>query len=81
MDPNDLIKINKHKSSNNCTYVRVPAQVDKIKRIYNKYKITLIEDAWGCGKFKNNSGNLGRYWSFSFDFAKTLTTGEGACYI
>ena len=58
----------------------VPARIDKIKKICQKYKLSLIEDtAWGCGaKFKQNYlGTWGDIGAFSFDFAKTITTGEG----
>ena len=60
MDPDDLIKkINKKTKAVIIVHMLgVPAQVDKIKTICKKYKITLIEDtAWGCGgKYKN------RFW-------------------
>ena len=58
----------------------VPARIDKNKKLCKKYKISLIEDtAWGCGaKFKQNYlGTWGDIGAFSFDFAKTITTGEG----
>ena len=58
----------------------VPANLDEIKKICKKNKIFLIEDtAWGCGaKFKNKFlGTHGDVGTFSFDFAKTITTGEG----
>ena len=45
-----------------------------------QFKLVLIEDtAWGCGaKFKNKFlGTWGDVGAFSFDFEKTLTTGEG----
>ena len=82
MDPNDLIrKINKRTKAVIVVHMLgVPAQIDKIKKICKKYKITLIEDtAWGCGgKFKNRFlGTWGDIGAYSFDFAKTLTTGEG----
>ncbi len=82
MDPDDLIKkINKKTKAVIIVHMLgVPAQVDKIKKICNKFKITLIEDtAWGCGgKYKNRFlGTWGDIGAYSFDFAKTLTTGEG----
>ena len=58
----------------------VPANLDEIKKICKKNKIFLIEDtAWGCGaKFKNKFlGTHGDIGTYSFDFAKTITTGEG----
>ena len=58
----------------------VPTDINKIIKICKKYKIPLIEDtAWGCGgKFnKKFLGTHGRMGTFSFDFAKLITTGEG----
>ena len=58
----------------------VPANLEEIKKICKIKKIFLIEDtAWGCGaKYKNNFlGTNGDIGTFSFDFAKTITTGEG----
>ncbi len=86
MDPDDLVKkINKKTKAVIIVHMLgVPAQVDKIKRICNKFKITLIEDtAWGCGgKYKNRYlGTWGDIGAFSFDFAKTLTTGEGGMLV
>lgn len=58
----------------------VPCEIDKIKRICDKHDLFLIEDtAWGCGGLSNNRylGTIGDIGTFSFDFAKTMTTGEG----
>ncbi len=58
----------------------VPAKMSEIKKICKKNKIILIEDtAWGCGAKLNNKylGTIGDIGAFSFDFAKTITTGEG----
>ena len=58
--------------------------LSKIKKIAKKHKIFLIEDtAWGCGgKYKGVPlGNIGDIGTFSFDFAKTMTTGEGGMVI
>ncbi len=58
----------------------VPCEIDKIKRICKKYNLFLIEDtAWGCGgRFGDEYlGTIGDIGTFSFDFAKTITTGEG----
>ena len=82
MDPQDLIKkiSKKTKAVIVVHMLGVPARIDLIKKICNKYKIILIEDtAWGCGaKFKNKYlGTCGDIGAFSFDFAKTITTGEG----
>lgn len=62
----------------------VPANLDEIKKICKNNKIILIEDtAWGIGgKFKKNFlGTVGDIGTFSFDFAKTITTGEGGMLI
>ena len=57
-----------------------PGYVDEIKNICKRKKIYLIEDtAWGIGAMfkKKFLGTLGDIGTFSFDFAKTMTTGEG----
>ena len=82
MDPKDLIKKinNKTKAVIVVHMLGVPARINEIKKICKKYNLTLIEDtAWGCGaqykkKFLGTWGDIG---AFSFDFAKTITTGEG----
>lgn len=61
-----------------------PARMEAISAITERSSIFLIEDtAWGCGgklngKFLGTIGNVGTY---SFDFAKTMTTGEGGMII
>jgi len=58
----------------------VPCEIELVQKICKKYNLFLIEDtAWGCGGFyKNKSlGTWGDIGTFSFDFAKTMTTGEG----
>ena len=58
----------------------VPTDLIHIKKICKRKKIALIEDtAWGCGaKYKGKYlGTHGDMGAFSFDFAKTITTGEG----
>ena len=82
MDPKDLIKkiTKKTKAVIVVHMLGVPAQIDLIKKICQKYNLILIEDtAWGCGaKFKGKYlGTWGEMGAFSFDFAKTITTGEG----
>jgi 8-amino-3,8-dideoxy-alpha-D-manno-octulosonate transaminase len=82
MDPDDLIKkiSKKTKAVIVVHMLGVPANLDKIKRICKKKKIFLIEDtAWGIGgKYKNNYlGTIGDMGTFSFDYAKSITTGEG----
>ena len=61
-----------------------PARIKEIKKICTKRKIYLIEDtAWGCGAKVDNKflGTWGDIGTFSFDFAKTITTGEGGMLI
>lgn len=82
MDPDDLVKkiSKKTKAVIVVHMLGVPARLDKIKKICKKYNLILIEDtAWGCGaKYKNKFlGTWGDMGAFSFDFAKTITTGEG----
>ena len=62
----------------------VPTDLINIKKICKKKKIILIEDtAWGCGaKYRGRYlGTHGDIGAFSFDFAKTITTGEGGMVI
>lgn len=57
-----------------------PANLVEISRICKEHSIYLIEDtAWGCGGSIDNKylGTWGDIGTFSFDFAKTMTTGEG----
>jgi 8-amino-3,8-dideoxy-alpha-D-manno-octulosonate transaminase len=57
-----------------------PARLREIKAICERHHLVLIEDAaWGCGGSLDNVrlGTWGRMGTFSFDFAKTMTTGEG----
>ena len=86
MDPNDL---KKRITKNTKVVIAVhmlgtPARLDEIKKICKKNNIILIEDtAWGCGgKYKDKYlGTIGRMGTFSFDFAKSLTTGEGGMIV
>lgn len=61
-----------------------PARVTEILKICNRKGIPLIEDtAWGCGGHLQGKtlGAWGEVGTFSFDFAKTMTTGEGGMLI
>lgn len=56
------------------------ARIDKIVKIAKKNKILVLEDnAQGCGaSFKGKKlGTFGDMGIFSFDYYKTITTGEG----
>ena len=62
----------------------VPARIDEISDICSSHGIALIEDtAWGCGGNLNgkNLGTWGDIGTYSFDFAKTMTTGEGGMLV
>ena len=62
----------------------IPSRMKEISEICRQKNIFLIEDtAWGCGgriedKLLGTWGDIG---TFSFDFAKTMTTGEGGMLI
>ena len=61
-----------------------PANLSKILAICKKNNIYLIEDtAWGCGGTLENKylGTWGDVGTYSFDFAKTMTTGEGGMVV
>ena len=62
----------------------VPCEIEKIKKLCDKHNLFLIEDtAWGCGgAFKGKAlGTWGDIGTYSFDFAKTMTTGEGGMLV
>lgn len=82
MDPKDLIKkiTKKTKAVIVVHMLGVPCRIKEIKKICKKHKLILIEDtAWGCGAKLNKKylGTIGDIGAYSFDFAKTITTGEG----
>ena len=61
-----------------------PARLPEISEICRKHGLVLIEDtAWGCGgNLQGKSlGTWGDIGTFSFDFAKTMTTGEGGMVV
>ena len=61
-----------------------PARLPEITEICRQNKLMLIEDtAWGCGGNLQGTplGTWGDIGTFSFDFAKTMTTGEGGMVI
>lgn len=62
----------------------ISPHMDKILEVCKKNNISIIEDtAWGCGGYfgKKRLGTIGRIGTFSFDFAKSLTTGEGGMIV
>jgi len=62
----------------------IPCRLGEISAIARERGITLIEDtAWGCGGLYQGRrlGTYGDIGTFSFDFAKTMTTGEGGMVV
>ena len=61
-----------------------PSRMDRILPISREAGIPVIEDtAWGCGGDLNGQPlcTIGEIGTFSFDFAKTMTTGEGGMVV
>jgi len=61
-----------------------PARLPEIAEICRRYDLILIEDtAWGCGGSQQGQsiGTWGDVGTYSFDFAKTMTTGEGGMLV
>lgn len=61
-----------------------PADLESIMAIASEFSLPIIEDtAWGCGGSLRGKplGTFGDFGCFSFDFAKTITTGEGGMVI
>ncbi len=86
LDPDELLNkiTSKTKAVIAVHMLGYPANLKKIKEICSEKGIFLIEDtAWGCGGNINGIplGNWGDIGTFSFDFAKTITTGEGGMLI
>lgn len=86
LDPSDIEKniTAKTKAIIAVHMLGIPARMKEIQIIAKKYMLPIIEDtAWGCGaklddKFLGTIGDIGTY---SFDFAKTITTGEGGMLV
>ena len=86
LDPNDLERrINsKTKAVIVVHMLGTPARLVEISEICKRRGVLLIEDtAWGCGGSLNNRplGTWGDAGTYSFDFAKTITTGEGGMIV
>ncbi len=86
MDPADLEKLitPKTKAVIAVHMLGVPARLKEIKSLCDKHNIFLIEDtAWGCGGNLEGKplGTWGDIGTFSFDFVKTITTGEGGMLV
>jgi 8-amino-3,8-dideoxy-alpha-D-manno-octulosonate transaminase len=86
MDPEDLAaKISPRTKAIIVVHMLgIPTDMKSVMEIAKKHKLKVIEDtAWGCGgtyagQFLGTIGDLG---TFSFDFAKTITTGEGGMVV
>jgi 8-amino-3,8-dideoxy-alpha-D-manno-octulosonate transaminase len=86
MDPADLERriTPKTKAVIAVHMLGTPARLREIGAICKKHGLVLIEDsAWGCGgSLEGKSlGTWGRMGTYSFDFAKTMTTGEGGMIV
>ena len=86
MDPYDLEKkiTKKTKAVILVHMLGTPGNLNRIKNICKRKSIILIEDtAWGLGGKYNNKylGTHGKIGTFSFDFAKAITTGEGGMIV
>ena len=86
MDPTDLERkiTKKTKAIWVVHMLGVPAQMDEIRKIAQKYKLLLFEDtcqALGAVYRNKYCGTLADAGAFSFDFGKTLTTGDGGMII
>jgi 8-amino-3,8-dideoxy-alpha-D-manno-octulosonate transaminase len=61
-----------------------PARMDAIQQVAAEHGLPVVEDtAWGCGGRLGGRllGTIGDAGCFSFDFAKTMTTGEGGMLV
>lgn len=86
MNPDDLQKkINSRTKAIIVVHMLgTPARLEQILPIARKSGLAVIEDtAWGCGGSLNGKplGTIGDIGTFSFDFAKTMTTGEGGMLV
>ena len=86
MDPNDLLLriTNRTRAVIVVHMLGTPARLVEIKKICDDRNIVLIEDsAWGCGGTLHGKalGTWGQMGTYSFDFAKTMTTGEGGMVV
>lgn len=86
MDPQDLeAKITeKTKVIIPVHMLGVPARLDEIRAVAQKRNITVLEDSCqACGSsYKGKkTGTIGAMGAFSFDYVKTLTTGEGGMVV
>ena len=86
LDPTDLLKkiTPRTKAVILVHMLGTPARLSEIAAICTEHNISLIEDtAWGCGGNLDGVplGTWGDIGTYSFDFAKTMTTGEGGMLV
>ena len=86
MDPDDLLRkiTPRTKAVIVVHMLGTPARLLEIAEICRQKNLVLIEDtAWGCGGNLQGKplGTWGDVGTFSFDFAKTMTTGEGGMVV
>ncbi len=86
LDPDDLeSRINeKTKAIIPVHMLGVPARMDEIMKIAQKHNLKVIEDAaQSCGSsYKGKkAGTRGDMGIYSFDYVKTITTGEGGMVV
>ena len=86
LDPNELEKsiTPRTKAIIVVHMLGTPARLPEIKRICERHNLILIEDtAWGCGGalLGRPLGTWGDIGTYSFDYAKTITTGEGGMLV
>jgi len=61
-----------------------PARMTEILAVAREHNLLVFEDsAWGCGGSLDGRplGTIGDMGAYSFDFAKTMTTGEGGMLV
>jgi 8-amino-3,8-dideoxy-alpha-D-manno-octulosonate transaminase len=86
MDPEDLQRkiTSRTKAVIVVHMLGTPARMDQILPLAQAHGLAVIEDtAWGCGGDLGGRllGTMGDIGTFSFDFAKTMTTGEGGMVV
>lgn len=86
LDPDDLeSRINERtKAIIPVHMLGVPARMDEIMKIAKKHHLKVLEDsAQACGSaYKGKkAGTLGDIGIYSFDYVKTITTGEGGMVV
>ncbi len=62
----------------------VPARMDEIMKIAREHSIAVLEDscqACGSGYKGKKTGTIGAIGCYSFDYVKTITTGEGGMVV